>query len=164
MKKVSNKSKAIEIIDLNVADLIKQLRIAFADEMGAAYQYWIGAKIARGLNRAATVAELTQHANEELAHANLIADRLMQLGSSPVMYPEEWSKIGGCKYDSIKSPEVAKIISENITGERCAIKFYNDLLKKVYGKDFITYEMVTKILADEVEHEQDLITLQEDLG
>ena len=80
------------------------------------------------------------------------------------MYPEEWSKIGDCKYDSIKSPEVAKIIAENIIGERCAIQFYNTLLKKVEGKDFITYEMVAKILADEVTHEQDLMTLQEDLG
>jgi bacterioferritin len=164
MKKGAKIPRAVEIVNLNVADLIKQLRTAFADEMNAAYQYWVGVKIARGLNRAATIEELMQHAQEELNHANMIAERLIQLDSSPIMYPEEWSKIGTCKYDSIKSNEVAKIITENITGERCAIKFYNDLLKKVYGKDFITYEMVTKILADEVEHEQDLITLQEDLG
>jgi len=164
MKKITkSKVKAVEIVGVDVNDLIKTLRTAFADEWSAAYQYWVGAKIAKGLNRSAVVAELLQHFNEELTHANMIADRIIQLGGTPVMYPIEWSKIGGCKYDAIKSVMVDSILIENIKGEQCAIGFYNDLLKKVAGKDFLTYEMVTKILADEVMHEQDLMSLQEDL-
>lgn len=164
MKKIIKpKTKAIEIVGLDVNELIKLLRTAFADEWSAAFQYWIGAKIVKGQNRTAVAAELLQHFNEELAHANMIADRIIQLGGTPTMYPIEWNKIGGCKYDAIKSENVDPVLTENIKGEQCAIQFYNDLLKKVAGKDFLTYEMVAKILADEVMHEQDLMALQEDL-
>ncbi|MBN2518628.1 MAG: ferritin, partial [Candidatus Altiarchaeota archaeon] len=50
-------------------------------------------------------------------------------------------------------------------GEQCAILTYKKLLDKVRsGDDPITYNMVRKIMEEEVEHENDLEAIQEDLG
>jgi bacterioferritin len=152
-----------EIVDFDVKDLMKKLTTAFADEWSAYYQYWLGAQIAKGIMRPAIVAELIQHAGEELAHAQLVTDRIIQLGGVVKMLPSEWDKFAGCKYNAVKSESSKIILQENIKGEQCAIKFYNSLLNDVYGKDFVTANIVSRILEDEVTHEQDLVMLLEDL-
>jgi bacterioferritin len=58
---------------------------------------------------------------------------------------------------------VKKIVEQNIKGEQCAIEVYNKLLDFLGDKDFITSNMVESILADEVEHEDDLQAIKEDL-
>jgi len=58
---------------------------------------------------------------------------------------------------------VKTILDQNIEGERCAISYYNDLMKKTKDTDIITYNMVLSILSQEVEHEEDLQALLEDL-
>lgn len=80
------------------------------------------------------------------------------------MFPHDWQKIGGCKYDAMSNAQVASVLKENLKGEQCAIGFYNGLLKVVEGKDMVTYNMVLTILADEIEHEQDILQLLEDLS
>lgn len=152
-----------EIIDVDVKDLLKKLNIAFADEWIAYYQYWLGAQIAKGVMRPAIVAELLEHAGEELEHAQMISDRIIQLGGIVKMLPNEWDKFASCKYNAVKSENSKIIVQENIKGEQCAIKYYDSLVKELHGKDFVTANIISKILEDEVEHEQDLITLLEDL-
>ncbi|MGV9168827.1 MAG: ferritin, partial [Promethearchaeia archaeon] len=55
-----------EIVGLNVDELIEKLNKAFADEWLAYYQYWIGSEVAVGPMRGAVVAELVEHAGDEL--------------------------------------------------------------------------------------------------
>ncbi len=152
-----------EIIDVDAKDLLKKLHTAFADEWSAYYQYWLGAQIAKGVMRTAITAELMEHAGEELKHAQMITDRIIQLGGVVKMLPSEWEKFGACKYNAVKSESSKVILQENIKGEQCAIKFYNSLLSELHCKDFVTANIITKILEDEVEHEQDLVMLFEDL-
>lgn len=152
-----------EIADVDVKDLLKNLTTAFADEWSAYYQYWLGAQIAQGVMRPAIVTELLEHAGEELGHAQMITDRIIQLGGIVKMLPSEWEKFAGCKYNAVKSESSKIILQENIKGEQCAIKFYNNLLTEVHCKDFVTANIISKILEDEVKHEQDLIMLLEDL-
>ncbi len=156
-------NKALEIVDLDVNVLLKKLTTAFADEWMAAYQYWLGSKLVRGPLRADVAAELMIHYQEEMAHAMLLADRIIQLGGDLRMFPQDWQKIGGCHYDAISNKQVLSVLQENLKGEQCAIEFYNGILKLVEGKDFITYNIVLQILADELEHEQDIIQLLEDV-
>ena len=158
------KLMARQIIEVDQKDLLKKLTTAFADEWSAYYQYWLGAQIAKGVMRGVVVAELIEHANEELAHAQLITNRIIQLGGTVNMLPSEWSKFAGCKYNAVKSENSLTILQENIKGEQCAIKFYDSLLKELHCKDFVTANMISKILEDEVKHEQDLVTILEDLA
>ena len=58
---------------MDVEQLLKLLNMAFADEWLAYYQYWIGAKLVKGPMKEAVIAELLQHATDELRHADRVA-------------------------------------------------------------------------------------------
>ena len=156
-------TKGIQIIGMDVAKLIEELNKALADEWLAYYQYWLGAKVVKGPMREAVVAELTEHAADELRHAGMIVDRIVQLGGTPVLTPEDWYKVTNCGYDAPADPFVRKIVEQNIEGERCAIEVYQKLANMINDKDPITYNMILEILADEVEHEDDLESILEDM-
>jgi bacterioferritin len=139
------------------------LNIALSDEWLAYYQYWIGAKVVKGPMKDAVISELQLHATEELTHAELLATRIVQLGGTPVISPDEWSKITNCGYEAPADPYVEIILDQNIKGEQCAIHTYNKLLDITREADPITYNIILKIITDEVEHEEDLAALKEDL-
>ena len=152
-----------EIVGMDVGELLDLLNRAFADEWFAYHQYWLGAKVVRGPMKDAVAAELLQHATEELMHADMVANRIIQLGVRPLSEPKKWYEKSGCGYEPPDDEYVKVILNQNINGERCAISFYNDLLQKTRDKDIVTFNMVTTILEQEVEHEEDLQSLLEDL-
>ncbi|MDX9810959.1 MAG: ferritin-like domain-containing protein [Bacteroidales bacterium] len=151
------------IVKMDVDELLKLLNKALADEWLAYYQYWIGAKVVKGPMKDAVTAELVLHATEELSHAELLATRIVQLGGTPVLSPQEWPKITNCGYDEPSDPYVEVILDQNIKGEQCAIKTYSKLLDITREADPVTYNIVLQIITDEVEHEEDLTSLKEDL-
>ena len=155
--------KGREIVKMDVDKLIGILNKALSDEWLAYYQYWVGAKVVKGPMKDAVIAELTLHATEELSHAELLATRIIQLGGTPVLTPQEWFKLTNCGYDAPSDHYVEKILEQNIKGEQCAIRSYNDLLDTTRTTDPVTYNMVLTILSQEVEHEEDLSALLEDL-
>jgi bacterioferritin len=108
----------------------------------------------------AVIAELDLHATEELAHAVLLTTRIIQLGGTPVLSPAEWMKITNCGYDAPADPYVEKVLEQNIKGEQCAIKTYNNLLELTREGDPVSYNMILGILSQEVEHEEDLDALR----
>ena len=156
-------TKGREIVGMDVNELIKELNKALADEWLAYYQYWIGAKVAVGQMRNAVVAELEEHAEEELEHAGMLVERILQLGGTPLLDPADWYKETNCKYEIPSDPKVKVLLAQNIRGEQCAIEVYNKLAKMTRDVDPITYNMVLEILEDEVEHEEDLEALLEDI-
>ncbi len=155
--------KGRSIVKMDVDELINLLNKAFSDEWLAYYQYWVGSKVVKGPMKDAVIAELTLHATEELSHAELFATRIIQLGGTPVLSPEEWLKITGCGYDTPTDHYVEKILDQNIKGEQCAINYYSELLDVTRTGDPVTYNIILTILSQEVEHEEDLSSLKEDL-
>lgn len=155
--------KGREIVKMNVDELITLLNKALADEWLAYYQYWIGAKVVKGPMKDAVIAELTLHATEELSHAELISTRIIQLGGTPVLSPDQWMKLSNCNYDAPSDPYVETVLKQNIKGEQCAIKTYNHLLDLTRDGDPVSYNIILTILSQEVEHEEDLDALREDL-
>jgi len=148
---------------MDVKELLTLLNKAFADEWLAYYQYWLGAKLAKGPMKEAVMAELVQHAADELRHADMLTTRILQLGGVPVPDPREWFKMTNCGYDAPNDPYVRMLLEQNIKGEQCAISVYKALLEKTLNKDPVTYNIVLQILQDEVEHEEDLQALLEDM-
>ena len=153
----------LESLGIKVKDLTALLNKAYADEWLAYYQYWIGAKVAAGVPREAVVAELTQHAADELRHAGMVADRIIQLGGTPLLEPKEWISQTNCGYDAPKDPDVRALLKQNIKGEQCAITQYKKIMDYTRDKDPVTYDMALKILEDELEHEEDLEAIKEDI-
>ncbi|OQA24738.1 MAG: bacterioferritin [Verrucomicrobia bacterium ADurb.Bin345] len=156
-------TKGREIVGMDVKELLTLLNKAFADEWLAYYQYWLGAKLAKGPMKEAVMAELVQHAADELRHADMLTTRILQLGGVPVPDPREWFKMTNCGYDAPNDPYVRMLLEQNIKGEQCAISVYKALLEKTLNKDPVTYNIVLQILQDEVEHEEDLQALLEDM-
>ncbi len=156
-------TRAREIVGMDVNELLRLLNEAYASEWLAHYQYWLGAKLIKGPMKDAVAAELTLHATEELNHAVMVSNRIIQLGGTPVTDPKDWQAISPCKYDAPNDPYVAVLLDQNISGEQCAISTYKALMDATNGKDMITYNMALTILEQEVEHEEDLQSLKEDL-
>jgi bacterioferritin len=155
---------ARKLVGAEVEKILKLLNKAFADEWLAYYQYWLGAQVAEGMLRGPVASEFMEHANEELKHAQMIADRVIQLGGKLPISPEDWYQESNCGYDAPKKHDLVSLLKQNIQGERCAIGVYNNLIKATKDKDEITYQMAFEILKDEIEHENDLETLLADLG
>ena len=153
----------LETLGVDVKDLIESLNKALADEWLAYYQYWVGAKVIKGPMKEEAAAELIQHAADELRHADMVASRIIQLGGTPILSPEEWLKVSNCGYDAPIDPFVKRVLEQNIKGEQCAIQTYNTILNKVKDKDPVTYNMVLQIMTDEIEHEDDLQAVLEDI-
>ncbi len=64
---------------LDVESLISQLNAALAEEWLAYYQYWVGALVVEGAMRADVQSEFEEHAEEERKHAQLLANRIIEL-------------------------------------------------------------------------------------
>ena len=156
-------TKGIAIVGMNVKTLIGVLNKAYSDEWLAYYQYWIGAKVVKGPMKEAVIAELVQHAADELRHADMLAMRIIQLGGVPITSPKGWYDHTNCGYDGPEDPLVMKLLLQNVKGEQCAISVYNAMMNETKDSDPVTYNMALQILSDEVEHEEDLQALQEDI-
>ena len=148
--------EAIKVSSVDVDKLIEMLNAALSEEWLAYYQYWIGARLMEGPMRSEVEPELLVHADEELGHAVLVVDRIIQLGGTPVINPREWTKHAGCAYEEPSDPYIERILQQNLAGERCAIKRYQEIADFTAGKDFATHQMAVQILNDELEHENDI--------
>jgi len=148
--------QAVNILDLDVNKLIDMLNAALSEEWLAYYQYWIGARMMEGPMRSEIEPELLLHADQELNHAVLVVDRIIQLGGTPVLNPADWMKLGRCGYDAPNDPYVTAILEQNLKGERCAIQRYKEIADFTNGKDHTTHQIATNILTEELEHEHDI--------
>jgi bacterioferritin len=151
------------IVKMDVDELLNLLNKALADEWLAYYQYWIGAKVVKGPMKDAVIGELDLHATEELTHAQLLVTRIIQLGGTPILTPAEWLNMTNCGYDAPTDPYVEEVLNQNIKGEQCAIRTYSSLMDITREGDPVTYDIILRIITDEVEHEEDLVALKEDL-
>lgn len=152
-----------EIVGIDIPMLIDLLNTAYADEWLAYHQYWIGSKVLVGKMRNAVESELIEHADDEKKHAGMLIDRIIQLGGSPLLSPEEWFERGDCGFSEPVDTSVAAILKQNIEAEQCAIRFYKELIDLVRGRDDVTFEIIEEILKDEVEHEEDLQMIEQDM-
>ena len=147
---------ARRISKTDVSELIKILNEAYAEEWLAYYQYFLGAKLAVGILRPNVVKEFEEHARQEYEHADMIADRIIQLGGTPVLNPDDFSKLAKCKYDEPINEDTFSLVKQNLDSERCAIGRYQGICDTTFGKDYETYRISEHILKQEIEHEQEM--------
>jgi len=148
--------QAIKISSVDVDKLLEMLNAALSEEWLAYYQYWIGARLMEGPMRSEVELELLLHANQELGHAVLVVNRIIQLGGAPVINPVDWIKLARCSYDEPSDPYIEVILEQNLKGERCAIQRYQGIADFTNGKDHSTHQMAVTILNEEIEHENDI--------
>lgn len=155
---------AKRIVKEDLSELLRVLNEAYAEEWLAYYQYWLGARLATGQMRGGVVAEFKEHAKQEREHAELLAERIIQLGGTPVLNPADWSKIAKCKYDEPINEDTLTLVKQNLDSERCAIGRYQGICDMCFGKDYETFRISEHILKEEIEHEQEMEDFLKDMA
>jgi bacterioferritin len=145
--------------ELDPEQAIQLLNSALATELVCVLRYRQHAVSASGIHSEPIAAEFLVHSNEELAHADLIARRIVQLGGSPQMDPAGLSERSHSEYVACDSLE--KMIRENLIAERIAIESYREMIRFFGDKDSTTRSMLEGILATEEEHADELADLLE---
>ena len=98
--------------------------------------------------------ELLTHANEELAHADLLAQRIMQLGGEPDFSPKTLTERSHADYAVGK--DLPSMLVEDLVAERIAIDAYGEMIRFIGDKDPTTRRMLEQILEQEEEHADEL--------
>ena len=76
--------------------IVKMLNKAYADEWMAFMQYTTAAKLVKGIIRLEVAGQLEEHAREEFEHAEKLAKRIIQLGGTILLTPEELISEANC--------------------------------------------------------------------
>jgi len=148
--------QARAIVDLSLKDLVKDLNKAYCDEWLAFYLYWYMAKTVSGRVSSAMAGKLEKLAKDELEHAGELADLITKLGDVPTANPLDLEKGANAAYlmPPKNTADINRIIRIVAEAEAGAIEVYHKIAKKTFGKDNVTYQLVTHILSEEVTHEE----------
>jgi bacterioferritin len=153
------------VTDAYGADLkrvISVLNQSLATELVCVLRYKRHFYTAKGLNAQAAASEFLEHAGEEQDHADMIAERITQLGGEPDFSPETLTGRSHTEYDSSK--ELEKMIREDLVAERVAIAAYSEIIAWLGDGDPTTRRMLEEILAVEEEHAEDMLDLLDVIG
>ncbi len=148
--------KAKEIVKADVQEVISDLNKAYADEWLAHYQYWLTAQWIRGMDADTLKEVLLQQSADELTHAETLANRIIQLGGTPVMQFDQLTATAKCGFKAPPSnpADLKQVIQNVLDAEACAIESYNALSEKYRTSDIVTKEIFEDLLEDEVEDEE----------
>ena len=142
--------------------VVKLLNEALATEIICVLRYKRHYFMATGINAESVATEFLQHANEEQGHADLIAQRIVQLGGEPNFSPEGLATRSHAEY--VEGENLIDMIKEDLVAERIAIDSYREMIAYVNTDDPTTRRMLEGILAMEEEHADDLVSLLETMG
>jgi bacterioferritin len=137
--------------------VIRLLNEALATEIVCVLRYKRHYFMASGIHAQAVAAEFLEHANEEQAHADLIAARISQLGGEPNFNPDGLTDRSHSVY--AEGSSLVSMIREDLVAERIAIDSYGQMIRFIGDRDSTTRAMLEGILATEEEHAQDLANL-----
>jgi bacterioferritin len=135
-------------------DIVKLLNDSLATELVCVLRYKRHHFTADGLASPKIAEEFLVHANEESAHADRLAQRIVQLGGEPDFSPHSLTKRSHAVYDDSK--ELKAMIKANLIAERVAIESYSQMIALIGDKDSTTRRLLEDILSDEQEHAEEL--------
>lgn len=155
--------QARAISEISLKELVKDLTKAYCDEWLAYYLYWYMAQTVSGRAYEDMKEFLEKIAKDELEHATELADLIIKLGGLPIANPMELEKNANAPYSlpPKNTADLNRIIRIVTDAEATAIEVYNKIAKKTLGKDNVTYQLVTHILSEEVDHEEMFENLME---
>ena len=135
-------------------EIVTLLNASLATELVCVLRYRRHHYTADGLASPAIAQEFMIHANEELAHADRLAQRIVQLGGEPDFNPEGLLARGHADYD--ESKDLKAMIRANLVAERIAVESYRQMIAMLADKDSTTRRLLEDILADEEKHADEL--------
>lgn len=168
--------ESIRARGVNVEELIEKLTDAAGAEFTTYYYYTI---LRMNLAGNEDYKEICEDARlEDRAHFELITPRIYELGGRLPSDIREFAERAGCpdaflpgysgvtqegveaveqiQTESVKAADLLEVLLE---AERCAIRTWSEICDLTFGRDPRTYDMASRILQEEVEHEAWFIEL-----
>jgi len=130
------------------------LNEALATEIVCVLRYKFHYIAASGISSEGVRAEFLEHATEEQRHADMIAERIAQLGGLPNFNPDGLLSRSHSEY--VEGENLIDMIKEDLVAERIAIDSYREMIRFFGTQDPTTRRMLEEILAVEEEHAQDM--------
>lgn len=137
--------------------VLKLLNDSLATELVCVLRYRRHHFMARGIHSQSVAQEFLEHSNEELGHADAIAERIVQLGGAPDFAPGGLASRSHAEY--VEGHTLASMIREDLVAERIAIDSYRDIIRYLGDQDPTTRRMLEGILAVEEQHADELSDL-----
>lgn len=137
--------------------VIKVLNEALATELVCVLRYKRHHYAASGIHAQAVAEEFLEHASEEQEHADMLAERITQLGGDPDFNPETLTKRSHSQY--VEGKNLSEMIREDLVAERIAIESYSEIIRYLADDDPTSRRVMEEILAKEEEHAEDLKTM-----
>jgi bacterioferritin len=138
-------------------DVVRLLNDALATELVCVLRYKRHYHTAHGMASPNVAAEFQEHATAEAAHADRIAERIVQLGGEPDFAPDSLLRRSHADYDA--SSDLKDMIRANLVAERVAVETYRQMINLIGDKDPTTRRLLEDVLNDEEEHAEDMLDL-----
>ena len=137
--------------------LITELNRLRATEVTSYLQYKQHAYMAVSMLSPGVKADFTAHADVELQHADVLAQRIQQLGGVPVFRPQEIAQKAA---EEDVRPEqgatLSDMVVENLMLERHQIEAYTSLIREIGDGDPTTRRILGGILETTEQHASEL--------
>jgi bacterioferritin len=141
--------------------VLELLNEALATEIVCTLRYRAHYFMADGVLAEAIKKEFLQHALEEQAHADQIAERITQLGGEPDFNPETLTRRSHAEYRAGKT--LVEMLEADLIAERIAIESYREIILFLGEQDPTSRRLMEEILAKEEEHAEELRSMLEDV-
>lgn len=161
-KRARENMKDGPVTQANTSDkerVISVLNDALATEIVCVLRYKSHAYAARGPSGEVAAQEFLEHAAEEQAHADSLADRIDELGGTPNLDPASFAKRSHTEY--IVGDTLKALLVEDLVAERIAIESYTEIIRWLGDRDPTTRRLLEGILSKEEEHADDMAKLLE---
>jgi len=142
--------------------VLQMLNDALATELVCVLRYRHDHFVARGLKAKVAADEFLEHADQEMEHADALAERIVQLGGEPNFNPTGLVDRSHSEYRLGRT--LQEMIRENLVAERIAIDSYREMVQYIANDDPTTRRLLEGILATEEEHADDLADLLDESG
>ena len=146
-----------EAYGLDKDHAIDILNEALATEIVCVLRYMHHYFMATGVHGKSVAGEFKEHADAEREHADLLAERIQQLGGKPDFNPRNLLERSASQY--IEGETLADMIREDLIAERIVIEVYTEMIRFFGDKDPTTRVILEKLLHDEEGHANDLADL-----
>lgn len=151
--------EVIKARGVDVDKLIKMLIANAAAEFASTYYYYTILRM--HLAGYEDYKEICEDARlEDRAHWELIVPRIYELGGELPNDLPTFHNQAGCPAAKLPDPPtVVNILTVLLESERCAIRSWTAVCDMTFGKDPRTYDLASRILNEEIEHEAWFIEL-----
>src|SRR5262249_7730784 len=141
----------------DVEKTISILNEALATEIVCVLRYQHHYFMATVVHGKGVADEFKEHADAEREHADLIAERIQQLGGKPDFNPKGLLERSVSQY--VEGETLAEMIREDLIAERIVIEVYQEMVRYFGNNDPTTRVLIEELLRKEEEHASDLADL-----